>query len=445
MATIKPILKNQGNTSTIYIRLKSGRKHDYTIKTSFTVNSKDWNTKTSRPKESDAILKILKNDLDELCYLIQQNLNNISKEGLEPSKLWLENVFNKFTNKESKTQNAEITYWIQYIIDNSFLFDNSIGEKGLSDNRIKHYKTLKAVFNEYQKNHSFKIVEVNQDFYDRFFHWLTKKQFYNNNTAKKLSDDLLCVARHTIKYKIPTSADLHNVKRVKVRKTNPIIIEELEIEKIKEVELTQAYLINTRKWLLLGLQLAQRVSDLLPLNENNIHYVNNLEGELVKCLVFTQKKSQGTKEMIVPIDKEIEAIIKDGFPHKIAPQRFNEYVKILCELAEINKPTSGAISKVVEINGVKKNRKIEGVYPKWQLITSHTMRKTATTHLYQVFGAKVKHITGHSKEETVNVYVNEDRSRKLSQVQQMRNEYQGLKKPIIREPKLEVVKRVSNK
>lgn len=444
MATIKAILKKKSKTSTIYIRLRSGKSHDYTIKTSFTVDSNLWNKNTNRPKETSAELKVLKNDLDDLCYAIQQSLNNISKEGLEPSKIWLENVFNKFTNKESKSQNAEITYWIQYIIDNPFLFDNSIGEKGLSSNRLKHYKTLKNIIETYQNKQRLKIIQINQTFYDKFFYWLTKKQLYYHNTAKKLADDIISVAKHTMKYEIPTSSDLQIIKRVKDRKTTPIILEVLEIEKIKKLILTQPYLINARKWLLLGLQLAQRVSDILPLNESNIHYVNNLKGELVKCLVFTQKKSQGTKEMIVPIDTEIEAIIKDGFPHKITPQRFNEYIKELCRVAEIDKPTFGALIQVVEVDGIKKKRKIEGVYPKWQLITSHTMRKTATTHLYQVFGAKVKHITGHSKEETVNIYVNEDRSRKLSQVQQMRKEYQDLKKPVIREPKLEIVKKTSN-
>ncbi len=445
MATIKPILKSQGKTSTIYVRLRSGRKHDYTVKTNFTISSNNWNNNTCRPKESNAELKVLKNDLDGLCYAIQQNLNNITKDGLEPNRVWLENVFNNYIKKERNDQNAEVSYWIQFIVDNHYLYKNSIGEKGLSENRVKNYKTLKTVFDLYQGKQCFKVIEVDQLFYDTFFYWLTKKQHYSHNSAKKLSDDLVAVAMHTRTHKIPVSNELRNIVRINSRKTPTIVLEEQEIESIKELELSTPYLQNARKWLLLGLQMAQRISDLLPLNENNIHYVNDLDGILTKCLVFTQKKSQGTKEMIIPIDSEIETIIKDGFPHKISTQRFNEYIKELCQLAEINTLTTGAISKVIKVNGVKKKRKIEGVYPKWKLITSHTMRKTATTHLYQVFGSRVKHITGHSKEETVNIYVDESKSRKLSQVKQMRKEYQDLKKPVVREPKLEVVKRVSNK
>lgn len=41
MASIRPILKSKGETKTIYIRFKSGTKHDYTLTTDFTVDAKD--------------------------------------------------------------------------------------------------------------------------------------------------------------------------------------------------------------------------------------------------------------------------------------------------------------------------------------------------------------------------------------------------------------------
>ena len=173
--------------------------------------------------------------------------------------------------------------------------------------------------------------------------------------------------------------------------------------------------------------MAQRVSDLLPITTNNIKFVNNLDNELTKCLVFNQKKSQGTKEIIIPFDEELENVLKNGFPTKISSQRFNEYIKEVCKLAGINSLTSGEVTTTVVINGKTEKRKKSGVFPKYQLITSHTLRKTATTHYYQVVGAKVKDITGHSKEETVNIYVNEERSRKLSQVQKIRNQYKSIK------------------
>ena len=77
------------------------------------------------------------------------------------------------------------------------------------------------------------------------------------------------------------------------------------------------------------------------------------------------------------------------------------------------------------------------------------MRKTGTTHYYQVFGSKVKHITGHSKEETVNLYVNNDRSRKVSQIQELRNQFFEYKKAEEskkekKESNLQVVKNSSN-
>lgn len=423
MASIRPILKSKGETKTIYIRLRSGSKHDYTLTTNFTINAKDWNKNSDRPKTNTVQNKLIKGNLDALCSLIQNELNKISLEGLEPSKLWLEKIYNSFTNKESKEQNAEISFWLDYIYKNPHLFENSTGEKGLTKNRIKQYKTLLNIFNLYQGKHKYKIIEIDQFFYDSFFAWLKNERNYAHSTSKKYADDLVATANHARIFKIPTSSELSFIKRPKDKKIEPIVIEEYEIQQVVKANLTKPYLENTRKWFLLGLQLAQRVSDLLPITENNIQYVNNLEGVLTKCLVFKQKKSQGTKEIVIPFDEEIEEILKDGFPTKISSQRFNEYIKEVCEIAEINTPKVGEIVTTIEIDGQTVKRKQKGTYPKYKLITSHTLRKTATTHYYQVAGAKVKSITGHQKEETINIYVNENRSRKLSQTQELRREF----------------------
>jgi len=422
MASIRPILKSRGAIKTIYIRLRSGANHDYTLTTDFTINTKDWNKSTARPKTNTAQNKVIKSNLDALCSVIQNELNKISLNGLEPSKLWLDKVYNSFTNRESKEQNAEISFWLDYIYKNPHLFENSTGGKGLSKNRIKQYKTLLNIFNLYQGNHKYKIIEIDQFFYDSFFSWLRTKRNYAHSTSKKYADDLVATANHARAFKIPISSELNFIKRPKDKKTEPIVIEEYEIQQVIEAELTKPYLENTRKWFLLGLQLAQRVSDLLPITKNNIQYVNNLDNELVKCLVFNQKKSQGTKEIVIPFDEELEEILKDGFPTKISSQRFNEYIKEVCEIAEINTPKVGEIVTTIKIDGKTVKRKQKGTFPKYKLITSHTLRKTATTHYYQVAGAKVKSITGHQKEETVNLYVNEERSRKLSQVQEIRKE-----------------------
>lgn len=317
--------------------------------------------------------------------------------------MWLDKIYNNFTNKESKEQNAEISFWLQFIIDNPHKFENSIGEKGLSKNRIKLFKTLLNVFNLYQGKHKYKIIEIDQFFYDNFFSWLRNERIFAHSTSKKYSDGIVATANQARRFKIPVSNELSFIKRPKDKKVEPIVIEEDEIQKVINTNLSKPYLKNARKWFLLGLQLAQRVSDLLLITENNIQYVNNLDGKLIKCFVFNQKKSQETKEIVIPFDEELEEILKDGFPTKISSQRFNEYIKEICKIAEINTPKKGEIITNIVINGETVKRKKSGVFPKYQLITSHTLRKTATTHYYQVSEAKVRSIAGHSKEETVNI------------------------------------------
>ena len=122
--------------------------------------------------------------------------------------------------------------------------------------------------------------------------------------------------------------------------------------------------------------------------------------------------------------KKNESLLTNGFPTKISSQKFNDYIKELCKEAGIDTPTKGAVTKVVEVEGKKVKRKVQGIFPKYELISSHTLRKTATTHMYQVLGADVKNITGHSKEETVNIYVNNDRSRVVSKTQELLKKFE---------------------
>ena len=104
-----------------------------------------------------------------------------------------------------------------------------------------------------------------------------------------------------------------------IRKPNPRMMQRKGIITKLDEKKNQE---NALKWLLLGLQLAQRVSNLLPLTEQNILHIPNLKNELVKCFVFTQKKSQDTKEIVLPIDEPIEELLKDGFLLETGPSIF---------------------------------------------------------------------------------------------------------------------------
>ena len=136
-------------------------------------------------------------------------------------------------------------------------------------------------------------------------------------------------------------------------------------------------------------------------------------------------------------------IISSGLPYKISMPKFNKYIKIICEIAEVNQMTEGAIVKVIEEGkGNKEKRKINGIYPKWQLMSSHVCRRSFATNLYGILPTPlIMQITAHSSEKMLLNYIGKN---SLDYAQQIADFYtlQAIKSK--KEPQLNIVKNASS-
>ncbi|MCH1385327.1 MAG: site-specific integrase [Flavobacteriaceae bacterium] len=105
-----------------------------------------------------------------------------------------------------------------------------------------------------------------------------------------------------------------------------------EIKKIKELVGLSETLENTRKWLLIGLSIGQRFSDLLRLDPLQIR-----SAEHGLYIDIIQQKTE--KHVIVGvIDPDVVGILKEKFPYSISQQLFNKQIKELCKCAGIDQP-----------------------------------------------------------------------------------------------------------
>ena len=93
-------------------------------------------------------------------------------------------------------------------------------------------------------------------------------------------------------------------------------------------------------------------------------------------------------------------IILNSFPHKISNSKFNQDIKKIAELAEINQIVEG-----YKYDGSKK-RSYLGQFPKYQLLSSHDLRRSfATNHYGKIPTPILMKLTGHSRESTFLEYV----------------------------------------
>ena len=103
-----------------------------------------------------------------------------------------------------------------------------------------------------------------------------------------------------------------------------------ELEIIRNVELPNEALENTRNWILLGCEIGQRGGDLLDITKDNIRYK---DGGLYLDLIQQKTKKNVTIRIIDPY---IIDIVENKLPYKIPNQRFNVLFKEVCKIAKID-------------------------------------------------------------------------------------------------------------
>lgn len=411
MATFKFRIHGKSDPTSIYIQLSLGRGKVYERKTGYSINPRYWSKKGKPINTQD---EVLKEELGELNVSLN-NLHNVllkkNNEAIQKKEIvngdWLQYQIDVINGNISLESRNYLTNHIQFIVDNADMMRKSNNKLGLSQNRIKGYKTFKNTILRFEKESNkrkpFLIKNIDSQFQKKFIRWLKDKNYSDNYIGKNI-DNLKAVCNHAKSEGIEVSKLLANIKGFTGEDKDPediIILTEAEQTKIAETTLVKESLINARKWLLLGCRLGQRFSDLIRVNPDMIVFRYGIE-------VLKIKQVKTGKVVKIPLDEFASDMIKNDMPHPISNQKFNDYIKDICKAAEINTPTKGAVYLETETKDPHK-AKTPGVYPKWQLVGSHVCRRSyASQHYGEMPTTILKNITGHKTEAMLLRYVGED-------------------------------------
>ena len=394
MATIKYRLHSKSNSAPIYLRLSMGRSKNLQRKTGLYINPKNWSKATGLPRQNDAQNKKLANDLRNLSNYILKKLNDANSNGDEVTGEWLSyNIDLHFERINESNQSELLIDSIQNIIDTADVRENAKGGVGLSKSRINSYVSLKNKLITYQANNTFKVKDVNVKFANDFLKYLLYKKTYSKSYALKIISDLKTVCNDAELEGIETNVQLKKIKSPKGKNENIIYLTPLELDSIKDAKIVNKSLENARKWLLLGCNIGQRGGDLLNLTEDNFVVRNGLE-------VIELRQQKTDKNVTIPVLKTTKNILETGLPYKISIQKLNNYIKEVCKIAELNELTKG------KVFDKETKRKIEGKYPKWQLITTHVFRRSFCSNQYGILPTHlIMRITAHSTEKNLLNYI----------------------------------------
>lgn len=179
--------------------------------------------------------------------------------------------------------------------------------------------------------------------------------------------------------------------KIKQEDTVAVYLTTDEIERINALVLRKdAALVRDR--FIIGCCTGLRYSDYSRLN------ADNLSGGIIQ--VRTTKT--GAK-VVLPLHWMVEDVIrrnKGEFPaYSLSRQNFNKIIKTVCKRAGIADP--------VLIERTEGHKPVKRKLKKWELVSSHTARRSFATNMYLagVATAKIMLCTGHTTEEAFFKYI----------------------------------------
>jgi integrase len=400
MASINFLYRSTKENSNLNLRLlfrNNGRDYVFGAKTNVKASKYYW-TKQHKKKSKDIEVTNkqtdINNELNKIENHVLKAFNSVNTEAI--NKEWLQTQIDNYYNpiKETNIPSNLIDY-IDFYIDYR---KHEITETNKSKCRVIKNKLIKY---ETFIGKKILIKNINDIFKNEFVNY-QKERMYSQNTIQREFVTIKTFCKHARYLGIETHSQLDalRIDRQKVDKIYLTLEDLTKIENISKNQLTDN-LDNAKDWLIISCYTGQRVSDFMRFTDEQIRIEDGKH-----LIEFTQNKTD--KIMTVPLHNKVLEILKKRkgkFPYKISDQKYNDFIKIVCELAEINEHTIG--SKLLETKkGSGVYRKQSGTFKKYELVTSHIGRRSFATNFYGTIPTTfLIYITGHSTESMFLNYI----------------------------------------
>ena len=373
------------------------------------INPKYWNLKTNKARSTPSFPQApeFNKRLDTLKGGIEKCYQNYFNETLQPptpkqlKSLILKDVLDK-TKKVSL-----IDFYEAFILQTAC--GGRITKKGkvVAPESSKQYKVALNNLKDFNPNLNFN--DITQDFYNEYLKYLNRKGLALNTIGDQIKKLKAVMAAAIIgghhrneafKNFIKPSEDATNVY--------------LSLNELKEIEnlnlLSNPSYDRVRDLFLIGCYTGLRYSDFSRLTPQ--HIANGY---------FTIEQQKTGKEVVIPLHSVIKKIIAKYYgnlPNAISGQKFNEYLKEVCQRVPC---LTGNESKRRTTGGLK----TISTFHKWEMVSSHTARRSFCTNEY-LKGTPtltIMAVSGHKTESAFLKYIKispKEHAEKMMQLWQKR-------------------------
>lgn len=392
MATTKLIIRNysyllnRDGTSPIFVQYCHGYKLAL-FSTGEKVHIDYWDTKRQEVKKS----KKGYSTINMIIKSFQEKIDNFSREaklfGVAPTIDYIKESL------KGKIKKVVPTYF-EFI--EAYIEEQKVLKKPIT---IRSYKTTFRQLKEYC-DHIEKRVnyeDLTLAFYDSFLKYLFEYRNLSNNSAGSHIKNIKLWIGAAYEREYHQNASFKNKKwKVFNETSDSIYLNEKELNILYDFDLSSNHkLERVRNLFFISSYTALRFSDVSQLRAENIQ-----NGYLV---VNTKKTDE---RVVLPIHPKVQVLFdkymaeeNSPIPKAISQQKFNDYLKEIGKLVGFN--------QLVIIRETRGGKVYQNTYPKYELLSSHTARRSAATNLYKsgIPSIVIMKITGHRSESSFMKYI----------------------------------------
>lgn len=406
--------ESEGKTS--IIARVAWSQHRLNKSTGISIKPNDWNEKEQTVKKSEPNYSVFNTSLKKLITLYEGAIVEFEKIHGTVPKL---DQFKEFVPKYKEEQGEKIPTKK----DTFFEFAADVIEKqkerikieggALSrNNYANHLQQTIDVLKDFEKQKDFEISydTIDQNFWIVFTKWcLTKKKYKVNTAGKHIKNVKYFMNKANEKGK--TTNQAHKSRDFKILKedVHNVALSFQEIDTIRDLDLSDnSNLERSRDLFLLGCHTGLRISDYGRIKD--YHIVKDETGHYIRI-----KVQKSRKYVQIPVHVELEKILSKynyNVP-RLSEQKLNLNIKKICKMAGIDKIETyetqvGLTKKIIQA-------------PKYELISSHSGRRSFATNLYNlgVPTLVIRNFTGHKTESSFLLYLKvtpEDHRKRMEKI-----------------------------
>jgi len=362
--------------------------------TGLKITPDNWDKETQRPNFTNAKGK-LKKDFEYVDHWINEyrtTINNtlyqwrLQKIPVSLDKL-REKLDKDFRLYEPKLKETELLKYVTNHIETVKYVKDANPPRLIAERTKAKYRTIKMHLENFEATHhkrKLKLTDIDKTFYNNFTYYLQIDLNLANNTVFRILSGTAMFMRAASDQGLikPENAKIEGIKSYMEDVFNIALTEE-EFIIIRDMDLSSKTTLDmVRDYFVIGCRIAQRWGDFNDFSADNF---------ISEGMIHIKQKKTGNS-VYLPAHPDVISVMEKHnwkLPPCISNQNFDKHLKTIGKMAGIDynvikhRTTGGILQKQV--------------YKKYQMISSHTARRTGATLMYKS-GMSVQDnmsVTGH--------------------------------------------------